>query len=97
MTGNFAVFSRFDSEYNAETAVDAISGTDQVNTYINVAGQEIALWQQADLSYAFLPSACKGTDLKPEIPEEIRAGVILLLLPMKKSLIRLSLRIRSLS
>ena len=70
LTGNFAVFSRFDSEYNTETAVDAINGTDQVNTYINVAGQEIALWQQDDLSYAFLPSACKGMNLKPEIPEE---------------------------
>ena len=70
-TGNLAAFSRFDSEYNAETAAGMVNETDWENTYINVAGHEIALWQQEGLSYAFLPSACKGMRLKPEIPEEI--------------------------
>lgn len=69
-TGNFAALSRFDSAYNAESAVDVINDTDQENTYINVAGHEIALWQYGGLNYAFLPSACKGMDLKPEISKE---------------------------
>lgn len=69
-TGNFAAFLRFDSVYNVETAVNVINDTDRENTYINVAGHEIALWQKDGLRYAFLPSACKGRMLKPEIPEE---------------------------
>lgn len=69
--GNFAVVSKYDSAYNAEAAVSASNETEQRNTYISVAGHEIALWQQGGLSYAFLPSACKGMNLEPDIPEEI--------------------------
>lgn len=70
LAGTFAAFSRLDSAYNAEVAVGEIDETDQKKTYINVAGHEIALWQQGGLSYAFLPSACKEMNLEPEIPEQ---------------------------
>lgn len=39
--------------------------------YIHVAGQKIALWQQDDEYYAFLPSACKDAGLEAKIPRQI--------------------------
>lgn len=69
MAGSFVFFSHADSAYNAEAVVETMEETDTGNTYIKVAGQEIALWQQDGQNYAFLPSACKGADLEPEIPE----------------------------
>lgn len=46
------------------------------NTFIRVADHEIALWQQNDRYYAFLPSACKNADIEPEIPAGIEPSSI---------------------
>lgn len=43
----------------------------EAGIYIYVAGQKIALWQQNDDYYAFLPSACKDADLEPKISNRI--------------------------
>lgn len=48
-----------------------LAETDTGNIYIDAAGYKIALWQQGDNLYAFLPSACKDAGLEPEIPVEI--------------------------
>ncbi|MDE7246930.1 MAG: CotH kinase family protein [Lachnospiraceae bacterium] len=70
LVGIYAAFSNIDSANNAETAVAAAAETEKENTYINVARHKIALWQQDGQSYAFLPSACKGMGIEPEIPDE---------------------------
>lgn len=69
LAGSFVVFSHADSAYHVKAAVGVTGETDTGNTYIKVAGHEIALWQQEGKSYAFLPSACKKMGLEPEIPE----------------------------
>lgn len=69
LVGMFAVFLHLDSVYQAEAAVSAMDKTNVENTYINAEGYEIALWQQGNLNYAFLPSACKEMHSEPEIPE----------------------------
>lgn len=70
LTGSFASFLNNDSTYRVESAVGTADETDPENIYINVAGHEISLWRQSGQSYAFLPSACRGTDFKSGIPEE---------------------------
>ena len=71
LAGSFVVFSHADSTYNVEAAAGMADKTDAGNTYIRVAGHEIALWQQDGQNYAFLPSACRGRGIEPEIPAEI--------------------------
>lgn len=54
----------------------AVSAADPNQICIDVEGYEIALWPQNDLFYAFLPSACKEMDVKPELPEEMDADSV---------------------
>lgn len=68
----------FDPQPKDESIIDSVVETvadpasDQRKIYIDAKGYEIALWPQNELFYAFLPSACKETDEKPELPEEIK-------------------------
>lgn len=71
LAGTFAAFSKRESTYYTEAAMETTDTPDQGNAYINVAKHEIALWQQDGLNYAFLPSACKGMDLESKVPEEV--------------------------
>lgn len=57
------------SDFQAENDLMSEHTTEKV--YIDVAGYKIALWQQEDKLYAFLPSACKNAGLTPDIPVEI--------------------------
>lgn len=43
----------------------------EAGIYVHVAGQKIALWQQDDECYVFLPSACKDAGLEPKIPRQV--------------------------
>lgn len=52
-------------------ATDILSDSDAEQLCFTVAGREIALWPKDEQYYAFLPSACEDSGLKPEIPEEI--------------------------
>lgn len=61
----FQKFSDFQSENNL------MSEHNTKKNYIDIAGHKIALWQQEDKFYAFLPSACKNASLTPNIPVEI--------------------------
>lgn len=61
----FQKFSDFQSENNL------MSEHNTRKIYIDIAGHKIALWQQEDKFYAFLPSACKNAGLTPNIPVEI--------------------------
>lgn len=70
LTGNFTAFSYLDAADNAETATNAAVSADAGNIYIYAAGHEIALWKQDGRNYAFLPSACRGMDLKLETDEK---------------------------
>lgn len=70
LAGISVLFSYLDLTYDVEAAAGTAAETGMGRTYINVAGHEIALWQQEGQSYAFLPSACKGVGLEPETPEE---------------------------
>lgn len=67
----FALFSGWESENRTKKDDGTSSETDAEIKYMNVAGYEIALWQQEDLFFAFLPSACKGRGLEPEIPDTV--------------------------
>lgn len=54
---------------------DNETGTEKI--YIQAAGHEIALWKKDEQYYAFLPSACKNTDIEPEVPSEIDPSSII--------------------
>jgi len=46
------------------------------NLCIRIAGHDIALWERDGQYYAFLPSACKNEDIKPELPDGIEPSSI---------------------
>lgn len=71
LAGGFAAFSQADSTYYVEVSAKTADEKDMENTYIHVAGHEIGLWRQGSQYYAFLPSACRGMDLKSKMPEGI--------------------------
>lgn len=78
LTGFFAILlvgfdkiAEFHEEYIASENTDAAAQTDTGNIYIDVAGYKIALWQQNNQYYAFLPSACKNANYEPKIPAGI--------------------------
>lgn len=64
------------TDNNAEIENTEISEGYTENISIRVADHEIALWQQDDKYYAFLPSACKNADIEPEIPAGIEPSSI---------------------
>lgn len=67
------------SDYQDEdmdSSAENMENTEAKNLRIQIAGHDIALWERDGLYYAFLPSACKNTDIEPEIPDGIEPSSI---------------------
>ncbi|MCM1386920.1 MAG: CotH kinase family protein [Bacillus sp. (in: Bacteria)] len=62
---------------DAKEAYDTPTGFNSDTVYINISGHKVALWQQEENLYAFLPSACKDAGIKPKIPAIIDSSSII--------------------